>query len=63
MIDKIIRTDEQKKEVQGQDLALPVCVRVRDDLPNVIATYPIITPEKPSSTKYWKDSEKVNRNL
>ena len=52
MIEEIIRTDEQGEKVQRQDLALPVCVRVRDDLPNVIATYPIITPEKPSSTKY-----------
>ena len=54
MTEEIIRRDEEGMEVQAQDLALPVCVRVKDDLPRVLATYPIITSDKPSNTKYPK---------
>ena len=38
MIEEIVRTDKQVQRVQGQDLALPVHVRARDDLPLVLAT-------------------------
>lgn len=39
---------------QEQDLASPVIVRVRDDLPGVLGYYPVIFPDKPSRTKYPK---------
>ena len=39
MIGVIIGTDEQGEKVQGQDLASPVYVSVRVDLPRVLATY------------------------
>ena len=54
IIKEIIRTDEQRVEVQGQDLASLVRVGGRDDLPRVLATYPVISSDKPSSNKYPK---------
>ena len=39
IIEEIIGTDEHGVEVQGQDLALPVHARVRDDLPMFLAIY------------------------
>ena len=62
IIEEIIRCDEEGMEVQAQDLALPVYVRVKDDLPRVLATYPIITSDKPPILNTQKDSENVNGN-
>ena len=39
IIEETIKTDEHGVEVQGQDLALPIHVRVRDNLPRVLAIY------------------------
>lgn len=36
MIEEIIKTDEQRVEIQRQDLALPVYVRGREDLSKVL---------------------------
>ena len=54
MIEETIGADEQGVKVQGQDLALLAHVRVRDDLPSILVTYPVISSDKPSSTKYPK---------
>ena len=54
MIEELIRIDEQGVKVQIQDLVLPVCVRARDDLPWVLATYTVISSDKPSSSKHPK---------
>ena len=62
-VEEIIRTNEQGEKVQGKDLSLPVLLRVRDDLPRVLTAYSIITPDKPSSSKYSKVSKNVDRNL
>ena len=53
-IEEIIKTDDQGEKVQGQDLASPVCARVWDDLPRVLAAYVVIFSEKPSGTKNTK---------
>ena len=37
-IKEIIGTKDQQEKVTGQDIALPVHVRARDDLPLVLAT-------------------------
>ena len=47
MIEEIIRIDKQGVEVQGQDLTIPVCIRVRDDLPRFLGTCPVISSDKP----------------
>ena len=52
--EEIIRTDEQGDKVQVQNLALPVQVKVRNDLPRVLTVYPAISSEKPTGTKYPK---------
>ena len=54
MIEEIIGTGEHREKVQGHDSASPVCVRVADDLSRVLATHPVITSDKPPSTKYPK---------
>ena len=55
-VEELVRTDKQGEEVQAKDnskdLASPVPLRVRDDLPRVLATYPVITSEKPANTQY-----------
>ena len=48
---------------------MPVCVRVRDDLPRVLATYPVITSDKAVNTQYpngykeckWKDMKEIKQ--
>ena len=57
MIEEIIRADEQGKKVQGQDLTSPVHVTVRDDLPRILTSYPLITSDKPLSSKWTKGSK------
>ena len=54
IIEEIIGTDEQGAKVQEQDLASPVWVKVRYDLPRVFTAYLVISSEKPSGTKYTK---------
>ena len=51
-IEESIRIDKQGEKVQGKNLALPVLVRVRDDLPRVLVTCPFITSDKPACTQY-----------
>ena len=55
-IEELVRTDKQGEEVQAKDnskdLASPVPLRVRDDLPRVLATYPVISSEKSANTRY-----------
>ena len=44
VIKKIIRANNgQGEKVKRQGLTLSVCVRVRDGLPRVFASYPVIT--------------------
>ena len=62
MIEEIIRTCEQGEKVQGQDVASPVHVRARDDLPRGLATYPVISSDKLSRTKYSKGFKNVYGN-
>lgn len=50
MIEEISGTNKQREKEQEQDLALPVCVRVRDNLPGVLTTYTVIVSNKPAST-------------
>ena len=58
LIEELVRTDKQGEEVQAKDnskdLALPVPLRVRDDLPRVLATYPVTASEKPANSQYPK---------
>lgn len=49
---ELVRTDKQGKEVQVKDNSKDI--RVRDDLPGVLATYPVITAGKPANTQYPK---------
>ena len=60
-VEEIIKTDKQGEKVQGQDSDLSVCARVQDDLPRVLAAYPVISSEKPSSTKYPKVVKKYTQ--
>ena len=53
MTEEIIGTDEQGKKVQRQDLTLPI--PVRNDLPGVLDSYPVIYSEKASSSKCPKE--------
>ena len=53
--EEIIGADEQGKKVQRWDLTLPLAVR--DDLPRILASYPIIYSEKASSSKGSKGSK------
>ena len=57
-IEELVRTDKQGEEVQAKDnskdLAFPVSLRVRGNLPRVLATYPVTTSEKPANTEYPK---------
>ena len=46
-----------REKVQGKDSTLPVNVRVREDLPRVLATYPVNSSDKPSITSYTKASK------
>ena len=55
IIEEIIGADEQGKKAQGQDSTLPVAVR--DDLPRVLASYPVIYSDKASSSKGPKGSK------
>ena len=41
-----------------KNLALPVHVRFRDYLPMILAMYPVISSDKPSSTKFPKGFKK-----
>ena len=56
LIEELVRTDKQGEEVQAKDnskdLASPVPLRVRDDLPRVLATYPTTSSDKPANTQY-----------
>ena len=61
MIEEIIGADEQGKKVQGQDSTSPVAVR--DDLPRVLASYPVIYPDKHQVLKAQKDAKKVDGYL
>ena len=53
MIEDIIGLDEQEENVQGKNLTSLVPVRVRDDLPRVLASHPVITPKR-SKECIWK---------
>ena len=55
MIKEIIGADEQGKKVQGQDSTSPVAVR--DVLTRVLASYPVIYPNKASRSKGPKGSK------
>ena len=55
MTEEIIRADEQGDKVQWQNLTSPVHVRARDDLPRVLANYPMITSDKKSIMKYTRE--------
>ena len=52
-IEEIIGADEQGKKLKGQDSSLPVAVR--DNLPRVLASYPVIYSDKASSSKDPKE--------
>ena len=54
-IEEIIGADEHGKKAQRQDSTLPVAVR--DDLPRVLASYPVIYSDKASSSKGPKGSK------
>ena len=49
-LEEIIRTNEKRVKVQGQDLATPIPVRIRNDFPRVLATLPYNHLDKPSSS-------------
>ena len=51
-IKEIIGIDVQWEKVQELDLASPVCVNVKDDLPMALCKYPVISSDKILSTKY-----------
>ena len=55
MIEGIIGANEQGKKAQGQDSTSPVAVR--DDLPRVLASYPVIYSDKAPSSKCPKGSK------
>ena len=48
-MEEIVRTDKWGKEVQTKDFISPVPLRVRDYLPRVLPTYPLITSDKPAN--------------
>lgn len=52
MIEKFFSTDNQGEEIQAKDVASPVPLRIREDLPIVLTTYSIITSEKTGNTQY-----------
>ena len=54
---EIIGADEKGEKVQIQDLTLLVPVRIRDDLPRDLASYPVIIFEKASSYNCPKGSK------
>lgn len=57
-IKDLVRTDKQGEKVQAKDnskdLASAVALRVRADLPRVLATYSVTTSEKPADSQYPK---------
>ena len=60
-IDEITGTDEQGKKVQGEDSTLTIALT--DDLPRVLASYPVIYFDKASNSKALKHPKKVDRFL
>ena len=54
-IEELFRTDKQGDEVQTneniEDLTSPVPLRVRDNSPSALATYPVTISEKPENSK------------
>lgn len=57
------QNDTEGEEVQDKYLASLVPLQVRDCLPRDLATYPIITPEKPQILSTQMDTKDVNGNL
>ena len=55
MIEEIIGADEQGKKVQGQDSTSSIAVR--DDVPRVLASYPVNYFDKVSTSKGPKGSK------
>lgn len=61
MIGEYTRIDKQGEKVPAKNLALPVLLRVRDDVARVLVTHSIITSDKPANTKY--PNGYINENL
>ena len=51
MLKRLRNLSEQGEEIQAEDLASPVILRVRNDSPSVL-TYPVIASEKSANTQY-----------
>ena len=49
---RLRKLSEQGEEIQAEDLAPPVILRVRNDSPTVLTTYPVIASEKSANTQY-----------
>ena len=58
LTEELVRTDKQGKEVQARDLTSQVPLRLRDDLPRVLATYPVTTFVMPAN-----NTQKYVQNL
>ena len=52
MLKRLRNLSEQGEEIQAEDLASPVFLRVRNDSPSVLTTYPVIASEKSANTQY-----------
>ena len=61
MIEQIIRAGGQGEKVKEQSLTLPVCVRTKDGLYRILASYTVINSEKASSSKCPKGSKECRR--
>ena len=57
-IGKLVCTEKQRNDLQiehnNKDLTLAVHIRDRDDLPRVLATYPMTISENSANSKYPK---------
>ena len=60
-IEELFRTDKWRDEVQtennNKDLTSPVPLRVRDDLPRVLATFPVTISERQKIGNSQKDAQ------
>ena len=52
MLKRLRNLSEQREDIQVEDLASPVILRVRNDSPSVLTTYPVIASEKSANTQY-----------